>query len=125
VLSIGDTSFLQITARSEAMHEGFAYTSGRVHTRNHPIAGRIMPPKNSDGTWVDGGAVRVEAKLRLPEGTPFGTWSAFWMLPSDKVPSIIFSTAPYGIQYSILYPVLINPVLSLNRSKTDGAKAVN
>jgi hypothetical protein len=80
-----DTSFLQITARSEAMHEGFAYTSGRVHTRNHPIAGRIMPPKNSDRTWVDGGAVRVEAKLKLPEGTPSGTWPAFWMLPSDKV----------------------------------------
>lgn len=87
-MTIGELSFLQITARSEAFHEGFAYTSGRIHTRNHPVAGRIMPPKTGDGAWVNNGGVRIEARVRLPQGTPSGTWPAFWMLPTDKVYSV-------------------------------------
>lgn len=81
----GSMTFLQITARSEEFQPGFAYTSGRIHTKNHPVAGKIAPPKTPDGAWVNGGGVRVEARVRLPQGTPTGTWPAFWMLPTDKV----------------------------------------
>jgi hypothetical protein len=31
----------------------------------------------------------------------------------------------HSIQYSLLHPVLVNPVLSLIRPKTDGDKPVN
>ena len=85
MVTIDNSSFLQITARSENFQQGFAYTSGRIHTRKHPVAGRLMPPKNPDGSWVDGGSVRVEARVKLPQGTPSGTWPAFWMLPTDNV----------------------------------------
>jgi hypothetical protein len=30
-----------------------------------------------------------------------------------------------AVQYSLVYPILVNPVLSLNRSKADGFKPVN
>jgi hypothetical protein len=30
-----------------------------------------------------------------------------------------------GLQYSLIYPVLVDPVLSLNRSKADGVRSVN
>lgn len=65
--------------------EGSAFTSARLHTRGHPVAGAIEPPRDGGGDYVPGGAVRVEMKGVLPEGTPSGTWPAFWMLPSDNV----------------------------------------
>jgi hypothetical protein len=76
---------LQITAQQEAFQPGFEYTSARMHTRKHPVAGQIQPPKNAVGTWVDGGAVQLAVRAQLPAGTPSGTWPAFWMLPTTKV----------------------------------------
>jgi hypothetical protein len=43
---------------------------------------------------------------------------------NDHVAELLQSRATY-LQYSLLYPVLVNPVLSLVRLKTDGDKPVN
>lgn len=66
--------------------EGMAYTSARITTKRHPVAGAIEPPRDpATGAYVDGGAVRVEARAWLPDGTVTGTWPAFWMLPTAPV----------------------------------------
>ena len=75
---------LQIAAKNEA-YEGFSHTSARVVSRTHPIAGQIMPPTHANGSFVDGGGVRVEVRVKLPEGDESGTWPAVWMLPTDPV----------------------------------------
>jgi hypothetical protein len=65
--------------------QGSAYTSARLKTLHDPAGGRIQPPKDAAGRWVDGGVVRVQAAMQLPVGTAAGTWPAFWMLPSKPV----------------------------------------
>lgn len=83
-LGPGGTTALQILAKDEVF-EGMSYTSARVVSRGHPIAGQIMPPKHANGSLVDGGGVRVEARVHLPDGSKTGTWPAVWMLPSKPV----------------------------------------
>ncbi len=55
---------LAITAREES-HEGFDYTSARIHTQG----------------LFDHGPGRFEARIKLPRGR--GIWPAFWLLGSD------------------------------------------
>jgi beta-glucanase (GH16 family) len=57
---------LIIEARKEA-HQGFEYTSARVHTENLHA-------------WEFG---RIEARIRIPSGQ--GLWPAFWMLGVDRI----------------------------------------
>ena len=83
-LSAG-TCGLVLRAISEP-YEGMAYTSARITTKRHPVAGAIEPPRDATtGAYVDGGAVRVEARAWVPDGTATGTWPAFWMLPTAPV----------------------------------------
>jgi hypothetical protein len=85
IVSLGNgATALAITAKSEAFGN-FAYTSARLTTLKHPVAGAIMPPKYANGTWVNGGRVKVAMRAKLPAGTVSGTWPAFWMLPSKPV----------------------------------------
>lgn len=58
---------MSITARKERA-QAKAYTSGRIRTANMP----------NGGQWTNG---RFEARIKVPSAT--GTWSAFWMLPTD------------------------------------------
>jgi hypothetical protein len=80
----GGATALQIQAKKEE-YQGSTHTSARVVSRPHPVAGRIMPPKHANGSFVDGGGVRVEFSAQLPEGSASGTWPAVWMLPSERV----------------------------------------
>jgi hypothetical protein len=66
-------------------YQSMAYTSARLTTKKHPIAGAIQPPKDANGWFKDGGAVRVEMQAQVPNGTVTGTWPAFWMLPTAPV----------------------------------------
>jgi hypothetical protein len=78
-----------------------AYTSARLTTKKHPIAGAIQPPKDANGFFVDGGAVHVEVRAQVPDGTVTGTWPAFWMLP----------TAPVGSSLQCAYKTLLQRLL--------------
>lgn len=83
-LEAGGTTALQIAGRAE-VYEGATHTSARVVSRTHPVAGQIMPPTHANGSFVDGGGVRVEVRVKLPEGDSEGTWPAVWMLPTKPV----------------------------------------
>lgn len=61
-----------------------------------------MPPKAADGSWVDGGGVRVEANVKLPQGTPSGTWPAFWMLPTDNVRTHTWLYCVFTMEYVLI-----------------------
>jgi hypothetical protein len=80
----GGNCALAITAVREA-DKGLNYTSSRIATLNDSVAGNIIPPNHAKGSFVDGGAVKVEMRARLPAGTAAGTWPAFWMLPTAEV----------------------------------------
>lgn len=61
----------------KAIEHAGAYTSARLRSAPHPVAGDIVYPP--------GGAVRVETALWLPRGSASGTWPGFWMFPKDEV----------------------------------------
>ena len=85
IKQLGDgTCGLVLRAASEPF-QGSAYTSARVTTKRHPVAGQIEPPRDADGVFIDGGAVRVAMEAQVPAGTVSGTWPAFWMLPTVSV----------------------------------------
>jgi hypothetical protein len=54
-------------------------------TKGSSPGNAISPPRDATGDFVDGGRVRVEARMQLPKGGPTGTWSAFWLLPTIEV----------------------------------------
>lgn len=83
-LGRGHARGLLITARRDD-YRNVQYTSARLTTKRHPVAGQVLPPRHPDGNFMDGGAVRIEVEAKLPAGTPAGTWPAIWMLPTDSV----------------------------------------
>jgi hypothetical protein len=85
-LEPGGITALQIHAMKES-YEGMNYTSARVVSKPHDVAGKITPPKHADGSFVDGGGIRVEVRAQLPQRSATGTWPAVWMLPIDPVQS--------------------------------------
>jgi hypothetical protein len=102
---------LVITAQSESF-EGSQYTSARIKTLRHPVAGAIEPPRHADGRYVDGGRVRVEARMQLPQGTVAGTWPAFWMLPSVPVQPAL-RLAMNLLLYTVLWTPESGPIKSM------------
>jgi serine/threonine protein kinase len=110
----------QLALRLRDLHE-----LGFVHRDLKP--GNVMwLPRENRWTVIDFGcAARTGEHARLGFSLVYAAPEVIAAYRRGETSMVVQVIVLYHVQYHLLYPVLVNPVLSLIRSKTVGDKPVN